>query len=391
MKNIYLLILLAGITQVAQADISNPTLKEYFHLGGYYLHVGQQEKAIDNFREMINRYPSSREAQQAWFSIGDTYLQLAQSAKKLRTSYLDRARNAYSTALSRFPAAAAEARIRLGILYAFHYPGEEDTGRTWFRSVMTDYPEKAGKAAMLLADSFKREEKPENAFRSYQAARISLPEVAALASLEQADILYQFGDFSGASTLYAEVVNSMSLDGYFNDNQYRGTTLKTAEEGLTKASLKEGNPKFAAEVISSVIRTGPGINAEMIGRLQQAKLLAAQDKANQAAELLEAIALEYPQSLYAPRALFLKAHILDGEKRIAAYEKIRDNWPNSIYWVDAVMEQVTEYLKQKEENNPKLQEEGRKKATLWLKRLIDRYPGSPEAEKARIMLKTITK
>jgi len=383
------LLVLLGAT-AARGDLVNPSLNEYFHLGGYYLQVGQREKAIANYREMISRYPDSLEAQRAWLSIGDAYLELAQESRRQADpglsrskDFLAQAEKAYRTVLGRFPAAEAEARLRLGRLFYLYRDGEGETGRNWLRTVMQDFPERAGKAALLTAESWRADGKKDQAFRAFQAARLEYPEVAVPAVLAQIELLNAGGDYEQAALLAAEAVNSLSWDGYFSNGEYRGTTLKAALDGLRTAAQAEGDNGFAAEVISALGRRTAGTNAALTARFARAALERTRGQPDKAAEILEGIAVEWPRSLYAPQARLRQAAGMAAAEREGVLKKIRETWPRSIFWVTATEAWASACLEAGGDAEPELQAQGKKKAVFLLKEIINRYPASPEATRAR--------
>lgn len=344
---------LAGISPaLGGISASDLSLGEYYHLGAYYLQVGRQEDAISNYREMIALQPDSREAERGWLLIGDAYLELGRQAlsgqdKNLARSkdFFAKAAEAYRSLLGRFPAAEAEARLRLGKLYAFHVPGSEETGRGWLRAVTADFPEKAGQAALSLGEAYLAEGRTEEAFASFQDALNEFPEVAAAAALAQGKILEGTGDHLGALAVYSLIVRTQALDGYFSAGEFRGTTLEKALAGLAGAALEAQDPGKASDLIAQIAADYPGTNAEMTARFGNVELLARRGETEKAAGVLDGIAFRAPRSFYAPKALFRKALLLAGEERREVYREIRRRWPKSLNWVEATERLAVDYLK----------------------------------------------
>lgn len=396
-----LLLLISALVGASPArggvTASDLSLGEYYHLGAYYLQVGRREDAISNYREMIALHPDSREAERGWLIIGDAYLELGRQAaagqeKTLTRSkdFFAKAAEAYRTALGRFPAAEAEARLRLGKLYAFHVPGSEETGRGWLRSVTADFPEKAGQAALSLGETYLAEGRTEEAFSAFQDALDAFPEVAAAAALAQGKILEGTGDHLGALAVYSLVIRAQALDGYFNAGEFRGTTLEEALSGLAGAALEAQDPGKASDLIAQIAADYPGTNAEMTARFGNVEFLARRGETEKAGGILDGIAFRSPRSLYAPKALFRKARLLAGEERREAYREIRRRWPKSISWVQATRSLASDYLRKIPGQTEAEAADAGKKAELLLKELINRYPASPEAAAARLDLAAIS-
>ncbi|HOO77316.1 MAG TPA: tetratricopeptide repeat protein [bacterium] len=388
-------LLLPAAATVSRADLAHPTLVESYYLGNYYLQVGQKEKAIETYRAVIDGSPGSAQCQRAWLIVGDAYLALHLEREKAsggddtgsRSGFFDKADEAYRAAAA-YPAVAAEARIRLGKLYAFHAPGEEAAGRSWFREVIDHYPEKAGEAAVLMGRSFSEAGIWEPAVAAWQEAVVKLPETAALAKLLQARGMSALEDPASAIGIYSEIVASFGIDGFFDDQcGFKGTTVDQALEGLIDDALSEEDPGFAAEVTGNVIRAHPATNVAMQARLRRAELLHKQGKTAEAVESLDGIALNWPASEWAVRALFREAEMLGGSVAVPVYERIRRNWPRSRHWVRASLALAAAAFKAGEtENEAVNRDRYRAQGAGALREIVSRYPGTPEAAEAAEVL-----
>ena len=68
--------ILLVLPALLEASMENPSLSEYYHLGGYYMNTGQFDLAISNDNAMIIKYPTTLEAERVWLEIGKCYYQI---------------------------------------------------------------------------------------------------------------------------------------------------------------------------------------------------------------------------------------------------------------------------------------------------------------------------
>lgn len=379
-----------------EADLSNPTLQEYHYLGEFYLHLGQYETAIRNYEELARKYPATRQAEKAWMSIGSAYVDLleetirkAGATSPTAESYRRKAFNAYRKVADNFPDSAGLALIRIGKVYAFYSPGEEDLGRVKFREVMEDYPEEAGRAALFLGDSYFRREKYEQAKTAYRQARIFYPEVAA-----QAQVLYSRVDM--AQKVYSSVVddltpvlNTLGIDGYFSGYRYHGNIMEEAISLTSESMEAKGNRRFVVDHLKSIIDQYPDTNIALRAQLRLAKTYSEQGKNDPARQELQRMIFRHPKSRYAALAYLAEAAIVPAADAIKVYENLRKAFPRSKFWVKASTSLAGKSLElAREASDAAVKKEHLDRARTAFKKIIDNYPTSPEAVQARALLKS---
>lgn len=390
----------------SSASIEKPDLKEYFHLGAFYLQVGKPEKAISNYRAMINKYPQTQEAEQEWLSMGNAYLTLFQQAqKKLQDkkgdrlelkkwrNRVDKYRNktisSYQQVVDNFPGSAELALVRLGRAYAFSFPEGLEKNQTFFRQIMTHFPEEGGRAALFLGDSFSRLHSYEKARATYRQARFFYPEVAA-----QAQLLFSQADQKQKNSAEAlndlsAVLNHLGIDGHFSEYRYHGNIMREAIE-QTADILEEGNtPEEAVTHLKKMIRLYPGTNVALQSRLRLARTYSEMGEKELAARELDRIIMEYPQSIYAVRSYLIKAEIAPPSEAAGIYRTLERAFPKSKFRVSAGREEALAYLSlAKRKDDSKEIKLFRERAASILKQIIQLYPRSPEAEEVRQILST---
>lgn len=408
-----LIMALAGplLTSTGLASFENPNLKEYVSLGQYYLQVGQPTKAINNFEELIRKFPKTREAEKAWLSLGNIYLTLlkdkqsdlrgklgeleknglTREIKALRAeaqSLKRKALNAYQAVVNNFPNSKGLALVRIGKVYAFHSPGEEETGRGNFRKVMSNFPEQAGRAILFLGDSYLRQNKFEKAKNTYYRARFFYPEVAA-----QAQVLFSKVDqgqkyFSSTVSALAMVLDPLGIDGYFTGYYYHGNIMREAIERTAECMVAEGNWEIAIDHLKNIINKYPDTNIAFSTKLYLAETYNRQGKEIEALSVLDRVISDCPQSLYAARAYLKKAEISSGKKALLNYENLRKAFPRSKFWEEASRALANKYLKLAQRaSDAKEKKEFRGRASGIIKEIMRRFPNSPEGVSAQDFLK----
>ncbi len=389
------------------ADINNPTLNEYVYLGQYYAQVGESEKAIENYEDLIRKHPCTKEAEGAWMNLGDIYVSLLRQKQaaltalsggiektelegKIRdlraekTGLRQKAVTSFQTVVKSFPDSAGLALVRLGRLYAFQSPGQEEEGRTIFRQVMNDFPEEAGRAALFLGDSYLRQGKWEEAKNAYQQAEFFFPEVAVRAQVLVARVDRELKEFSSAVNDLSPVVNILGIDGLFTEYRWKGSIMREAIELSAESMTEEGNPELAIENLKDIIERYPSTNIALATRLYLARLYEGEGNRDQALQELDRVVSGYPKSLYAARASLQKAGILPAEESIAVYEGLRKRYPRSMFWVTATRGLTGRYLEQADKAaTDKEKIPLRQRAGALAREIIGKYPCSPQAVQVR--------
>ena len=394
-----------------RADINSPTRKEYVYLGRYFVQVGEPEKAIKNYEDLIRKHPCTPEAERAWISLGDIYLYLLTKKRaeiaavnagnektgvgnKIRGLQVEeitlrrKAVSSYQTAVDKFPDSAGLALVRIGKVYAFQSLEQEDRGRAIFRRVMNGFPEEAGRAGLFLGDSYSSQQKFEEAKNAYHQAGFSFPEVAASAQVLISRLDRQLEDPSTAVNDLSPVLNVSGIDGLFTEYRYKGSIMQEAIELTAESMIAEKNPDLAIEHLKGIIRRYPASNTSCKTQLFLAEIYRRQGEMDQAREELNRLISGYPKSLYAARASLRKAEIVTDEEAVDIYESLRKRFPGSGYWMTASRLLAGRYLKMAEKAE---KEKGKKalrtRAGVVAGEIISKYPCSPQADQVREFMK----
>ena len=384
------------------ASIEKPDLQEYFHLGEFYLQVGKPEKAISNYRAMIRKYPRSREAEKGWLFMGNAYLALYRQTqkklsqdkqgdrlelKKLRSradKYRNKTISSYQYVADNFPGSAGLALVRLGRAYAFTFPDGPEKGRAFFRRVMDQFPEEAGRAALFLGDSYLHDRQYDQARAAYRQARFFYPEVAARAQVLFSQVDRKQKNQAEVLNDLAVVLNPLGIDGHFSEYRYQGNIMREAIERTASTLEEQNNPEEAVNHLTRMIRLYPGTNVSLQSRLRLAQSYSEQGEKEEAFRELAQIISEYPQSVYAARAYLKKADIAPPSETPGIYRALERAFPRSKFRLSAgTKEAFANLALAKRIDNPAEKKLFRQRAGQALKKIIQLYPHSPEAEEAR--------
>ena len=393
----------------AAASMENPSLGEYYHLGGYYLNTKQYAQAIANYTAMIARYADTKEAERGWLSVGYGYCQLMQQAmsdlqrataagapkreiedlQSRVTSQMNQSIAAYRKAAAQFPAARAEALIGLGELYAARGQEKMEEANTELKRAIDNYPEEAGRAQIVLGDVALAAGDRLGAKQAYTAARASFPEVASLATLKYAAMVFDDGSLGEAADMCATLVDSMGIDGAYSHTYHLLDTVMQDAVEKRAAAIRALEIKDAEiEGLTSVATRFYGTNVGLDASLKKAEALSYHGRADEAVSLLNSVVTQYPKSVWAVRALMRLAKIHGATPQAAdAWGRVISSWPQSLFMIEAKMSLAGTYLTMAEAEK----EEGRKielrsKAGNVCREIITAFPSCPEGSKAREFL-----
>lgn len=393
----------------ADASMENPSLGEYYHLGEYYLNTRQYAQAITNYTAMIARHADTKEAERGWLSIGGGYCQLMQQAmsdlerakaagapkseieglQSKVTSQMNQSIAAYRKAAAQFPAARAEASIGLGELYAARGQEKMEEAKTELKRVIDNYPEEAGRAQIVLGDVALAAGDRAAAKQAYTAARTSFPEVASLATLKYAAMVFDDGSLGEAADVYTSLIDSEGVDGaYSGKYQLLDTVMQEAVEKRAAVIRALEIKDAEIEGLTSVVTRFYGTNVGLDASLKKAEALSYHGKADEAVSLLNSVVTQYPKSVWAVRALMRLAKIHGATPQAAdAWGRVISSWPQSLFLNEAKMSLAGTFLTMAEAEK----EEGRRielrtRAGNVCREIITASPSCPEGSKAREFL-----
>lgn len=397
----------AILSKLAAASIENPSLDEYYHLGRYFMDTGQYEAAAINYEAMISKHPDAGQAGRGWLGIAECRRRLmlaamdelekakakgsagkreAEEAESRVSSNLNGALAACGKAMQQFPAQRAEAIILMGRLYADSGPEKADRALAEFKRVVEGYPEEAGRAQLFIGDLHAAIGDAKEAKESYALASLSFPEVASLAMLKHAELLYGEGEYAAAADDCTTIVDSLGVDGAYTDSYHlMGGVMEEAVKRRGAAERALGKEDDETSGYRSAAARYYGASVSMAAKLDLAGALLHYGKGEEAEALLNGIAKDYRKSVWAVKAL-MKLAELKGVSPGAAetYARIIRSYPMSLFRIEAQMKQAATYLalSEKEEDADK-KLELRADAKKACEAVLADFPRCPEGRQAR--------
>lgn len=396
----------------ARASIENPTIGEYPHLGRYYAHTGQYETAVATYRAMLARHPDAPGAADGWLDLGACCLELMRKAQgdlarataagetkreieeceSRVSSWMNQALAAYQAVAHRYPALRAEAIIGAGNVYAACGAEKADEARREYTKVVEGYPEEAGRAQVLIGDLLAATGDSAGAKTAYRTASASFPEVASIAMLRWAELLFGEGTMGEAADIYAALVNGMAADGAFDHKLHPiGDILEKAIVRRGEAERALGNRDAELSSYAAAAARYDGTRENVVALFKSAEALDHYAQREEAAAALESVASRFPKSAWGVRAQMRLAAMKGASAEAAEqYRSIADAWPQSIFWIEAQM-RIAETWKKAAD----AQEEADKKKELRAKgraacqEIVARWPSCPETARARELLASI--
>jgi TolA-binding protein len=236
-----------------------------------YLHLGQQDEALETLKRFVERYPKSKAAAMALYKMAHLYSSLYKQPEKAVAMY--------QRVINDYPDSTLEKDIRLemGSMYATY--GKLTEARKEFDSLMARYPRDVplcAAAQMALASSYDRIGRTDEAIAVYQK------------------IIAQFPRTTQAMYAYLIIADHYRASG--NTAMAR----KTFEQAIDRydAFLRSGaDNDECAEVLEL-----------------KATALTMQEKWDDALSTLETLRRQYPSNIRAPVALLKMAVIYETGK-----------------------------------------------------------------------------
>lgn len=132
----------------------------YYQVGPFRKNGGFENRAIEIYQSLINRYPYSRAAEEALLRMANLYL---------HTSRFEKARGEFNRYLERYPRGRFVSFSWLGMAYAYEGEGNYLKSAEAFSRIITDYPKgpMKGEASMGLGRSYEALGKKEQAIEVY--------------------------------------------------------------------------------------------------------------------------------------------------------------------------------------------------------------------------------
>ncbi len=132
----------------------------YFQVGPSRKTEGSENRAIEIYQSLINRYPNSRAAEVALLHLANLYL---------HTSRFEKARLEFNRYLERYPRGRFVSFSWLGMAYAYEGEGNYLKSAEAFSRIITNYSKEPlrGEASMGLGRSYEALGKKEQAIEVY--------------------------------------------------------------------------------------------------------------------------------------------------------------------------------------------------------------------------------
>ena len=399
--------ILLVLPALLEASMENPSLSEYYHLGGYYMNTGQFDLAISNDNAMIIKYPTTLEAERGWLEIGKCYYQIMlrsisdlgqakargtatkQEIEELTAkvnSNMTQALTAFQKLVSQFPASKAEAIIGIALTYSAFGAEKQDMAMRELKKVIDNYPEEAGRAQLLIGDIYAANGDAVAAEQAYSVASVLYPEVASLALLRYADTNLKSEEYGAAVDTDTTIIQSLGIDGAYDDKlHFLGSVVQEAIEKRGEGERALGSKEDELNGYRSAYARYVGTNVGMTAQLKLAEALWYYGNNEEATRTLNQIINDYPKSVWCVKAMMLLAKLQGSAKNaVETYQKLIRAYPSSIHRVQAQFKLAEVYLAQAD----KAEDPGDKtKLKAAAKNVCDGvvadYPLCPEGQQAK--------
>lgn len=370
-----------------------------YNIAYVYLNTGNYDQAIEEFRSVISRYPNTEWAARAQYNIGDSYYNAGQYEESIE---------AYQTVLEEYPRSDYIIEAIDGIEYAQLSTGSEDTSTDVLEGFLADNP------TSTTADRL-RFRQAENVFQTgdYEAAvrefrqylrvtnnRELMPEAyynladayARTDSLEQASdalltLVNEFPNSERTAPALAELGRLQNEMGNYNRSlNYYQQLLENDERyqqeaylGIGNAQLQLGNINEARQNFERVLSINSENNA---ARLGVGKVLMQDGRQDEARRFFQLVAENSTTEIGAEAQYLLgESYQSEGDRESAleAYSRVSVLFETFDEWVAEAQYKTAEiYIRQG----------NRGEATNLLNSIVETYPDTPGAQKARRLLQS---
>ncbi len=348
-------------------EIQNNQGNELFNFGEMLLNEGEYETAAKSFNEILNKYPNSPIASNAKLGYAKTLeaeLKKEYSSnipnwkpyfvsQKFDSEKIEEVINAFNDIINLYPHSetAYEAYWRMGLIkqYIQNEPKEAEKfyNKIIEESSLSKFSAEAyndlGNAAIRESDL----EKAEKDFSSIiKNGRIS-PDQRNSAKYKLAQINFYKGNFDKAKEILNEIVNDLK-DNNANDAIELSLLLNTSINDssnlllFAQAELLAEQQKFdkAAEKYKIISSNQQAFMLQSLVKIREAEMEMALDNYDESILLLNKISDENEKNIYSDKALYLLGQIYefgvtDNAKAIEIYEKLLAKFPNSLYLDEA--------------------------------------------------------
>lgn len=370
-----------------------------YNIAYVYLNTGNYDQAIEEFRSVISKYPNTEWAARSQYNIGDSYYNAGQ---------YDEAIAAYQTVLDEYPRSDYIIEAIDGIEYAQLSAGGEDTSTDVLEDFLGDNP------TSTTADRL-RFRQAENVFQTgnYEAAvrefrqylrvtnnRELMPDAyynladayTRTDSLAQAsDVLQtlvtEFPNSERAAPALAELGRIQNEMGNYNQSlDYYQQLLEKDQRyqqeaylGIGNAQLELGNINEARQNFERVLSVNSENAAAQVG---VGKVLLEDGRQDEARRFFQIVAENNTTEIGAEAQYLLGEAYLsenDNESALEAFSRVSVLFEAFDVWVAEAQYKTAEiYIRQG----------NRGEATNLLNSIVETYPNTPGAQKARRLLQS---
>ena len=368
-----------------------------YNVAYIYMTTGNYEQAIEEFETVINRYPGTEWAARSQYNIGDAHY---------NAGAYDLAVEAYQRVLDRYPRSSYIIQAINGIQYAQLSSGRTDSSSVILENFLGDNPQSS------TADRL-RYRQAENTFQSgnyagavrefRQYLRVTNSEaLAPQAYVNLGESYKQLGEVNRAKEAYLQILNE-----YPNSNQlpnaltslgiitYEEGAYETSHEyyqrllrestrfeqeayvGMGNASLAQAQYEISRNEFERALQRNPNNASAQLGL---AKVALEENKLEESRNLLFPIADRNTTELGA-EAQYLLAKLAftenNLEQALEEYAKVKVLFEAFDTWVAAALFEAAQIH---------LQLGNTGEAAGMLNEITDRYPGTPTATKAALLI-----
>ena len=368
-----------------------------YNVAYIYMNTGNFDQAVEEFREVIRRYPGTEWAARAQYNIGDSYYNAGD---------FERAIEEYRQVLEEYPRSRYIIEAIDGIQFAQLSAGRDDTSTDVLEEFLADNPTSATadrlrfrqaenvfqagdyEAAVRefrqylritnnrnlmpdayynMADSYLRMDRMGEAAETLETLINDFPESerAAPALADLGRIQYQLGNYQESLNRFTELAEK--------DSRFE----QEANLGIGNAHLALGNRTQARQSFERVLSVDSEHDAARVGL---GKVLMVDGRTEEARRFFNLVAERNTTEIGAEAQYLIgEAHQTEGntEAAIEAYSRVSVLFGSFIEWVAEAQYKTAEIH---------IRQGRRGDAISLLNTIIDQYPDTPGAQKARRLL-----
>ncbi|MEX0845784.1 MAG: tetratricopeptide repeat protein [Balneolaceae bacterium] len=339
---------------------TNWAARSQYNIGDAYYNAGEYERAIQAYQKVLNDYPRSQYIIEAINGI--QYAQLSAGRSDSSSVILEEF-------LSDNPTSSTADQLRYRQAYNVFQSGDYENAIKEFRQYLrvTNSDNLAPDAYLNLGESYRQLGQLNNAIRAYQTIVDEFPDTdqAASALTSMGALNYESGDYQESHSNYAQLLETAP--------RYR----QEAYVGMGNASLEQNRVERAKSEFESALEINQNSESAKAGL---GKVAIAERDYETAREILYPIAEKSTTEIGAEAQYYLgEISQSKGEYNTALeeYAKVKVLFEAFDYWVSQAMFNSAEC---------QIRLGNRGEAMSTLNSIVDTYPGTNAAQKAKKLL-----